>query len=334
MRWRSSLPATLVLAIAAATGASGQFVSGFEAEAGYVASPDGTPLSGQVGFYMPTTPSADARCYTYADNALGAPPNPVGGDQFIALTRTAQRFARTQRDFPFSEFCWTVQLDINLMHVGTMPAGNPAASISLQPFPDDGSLAILLYWDNPLAPGTYTLRVLGGDADGRTQFAGGLPVANPAFQGLLSAHWYRLSFRVEYATRRLASISIRDLQTGSPRVTFAPEDYDGYFVGGGTGSSTLPTALRLFAGGGFENDYAAGNTLAVDNLGVQPMATDCAGDVNDDGAVNLVDLAILLSHFGSEFAVHSDGDLQCNGVVDLPDLATLLANFGTVCGDS
>jgi hypothetical protein len=57
-----------------------------------------------------------------------------------------------------------------------------------------------------------------------------------------------------------------------------------------------------------------------------------SGDLNDDGAVSIADLAILLAHFGTpDGALYTDGDLDGDGDVDLQDLANLLANFGTTC---
>ena len=49
------------------------------------------------------------------------------------------------------------------------------------------------------------------------------------------------------------------------------------------------------------------------------------GDINNDGLINLTDLALLLLDFD---AVHSSADLNASGRVDLTDLAILLANFG------
>jgi len=50
------------------------------------------------------------------------------------------------------------------------------------------------------------------------------------------------------------------------------------------------------------------------------------GDLNNDGAVALADLAIMLADYGQ---VHSPADLNGNGRVELSDLALLLSNFGT-----
>lgn len=60
---------------------------------------------------------------------------------------------------------------------------------------------------------------------------------------------------------------------------------------------------------------------------------ECAlGDLDDDGDVDLQDLAILLAHFGTiSGAEWSIGDLDNDDDVDLQDLALLLANFGASC---
>lgn len=59
----------------------------------------------------------------------------------------------------------------------------------------------------------------------------------------------------------------------------------------------------------------------------------CPGDINGDNAVNLTDLATLLTNFGlPSGATLAQGDIDGDGDVDLTDLATLLSNFGTVCG--
>jgi uncharacterized delta-60 repeat protein len=55
-------------------------------------------------------------------------------------------------------------------------------------------------------------------------------------------------------------------------------------------------------------------------------------DLDADGSVDLGDLAVLLSHFGSVGSVTwEDGDLNGDGDVDLSDLTVLLSQFGTTC---
>ncbi|MFN0134507.1 MAG: M12 family metallo-peptidase [Phycisphaerae bacterium] len=60
--------------------------------------------------------------------------------------------------------------------------------------------------------------------------------------------------------------------------------------------------------------------------------TSLTGDIDTSGAVNLSDLARLLSRFGVQAgATLGDGDIDGDGDVDLSDLAALLANFGVNC---
>lgn len=58
-----------------------------------------------------------------------------------------------------------------------------------------------------------------------------------------------------------------------------------------------------------------------------------AGDVNGDGVVNQLDLAIITRNFGSLVDKRADGDItgavsnQPDGVVDALDLSIALSNY-------
>lgn len=56
--------------------------------------------------------------------------------------------------------------------------------------------------------------------------------------------------------------------------------------------------------------------------------TPCYADVNDDNAVNLADLNIILAAFGQTTPI---GDTNFDGVVDIADLNQMLSEFGTDC---
>jgi hypothetical protein len=63
-----------------------------------------------------------------------------------------------------------------------------------------------------------------------------------------------------------------------------------------------------------------------------PDECECLGDLNRNGEVNLVDLEILLQHYGTTSgAEYGDGDIDADGDVDLADLAELLGVYGTSC---
>ncbi len=69
-----------------------------------------------------------------------------------------------------------------------------------------------------------------------------------------------------------------------------------------------------------DNTYAAGITAPFNA---------CPPDINGDGAVNGIDLLILLSAFGE---AHPDADLTGDSTVGSADLLTLLSAWGP-CGD-
>jgi len=58
----------------------------------------------------------------------------------------------------------------------------------------------------------------------------------------------------------------------------------------------------------------------------------CPGDADGDGSVDLDDLNLVLTNFGSSVEIGQSGDLDCNGVVDLDDLNEVLASFGCFPG--
>jgi len=61
-------------------------------------------------------------------------------------------------------------------------------------------------------------------------------------------------------------------------------------------------------------------------------STSCPGDLNQNGVVDLTDLSILLSNFGTlTGAMHADGDLDNDNDVDLTDLSLMLGGFGESC---
>jgi hypothetical protein len=84
------------------------------------------------------------------------------------------------------------------------------------------------------------------------------------------------------------------------------------------------------------DDISSGRSSDANGNGVPDECdpTDCAGDINGDGTIDLSDLAALLSAFGmstGDPGYNPDADLDSNGSIDLADLAALLSVFGQDC---
>jgi len=72
----------------------------------------------------------------------------------------------------------------------------------------------------------------------------------------------------------------------------------------------------------------AGN-ISTTSTALVVTTTFKPGDVNGDGAVNILDLSILAAHFGQSGQIFSTGDLNGDGAVNIFDLSVLAANWGT-----
>lgn len=109
----------------------------------------------------------------------------------------------------------------------------------------------------------------------------------------------------------------------------APADLVAPTVTGGGG--VLPNGSVVTIGE-FATAAISGPLDDAEQGAVPCWFADCAGDVNGDAEVDLDDLAILLTNFGTPGgAERVDGDLDGDGDVDISDLAVLLTLFGTVC---
>ena len=87
------------------------------------------------------------------------------------------------------------------------------------------------------------------------------------------------------------------------------------------------------ANGSFDSsdETRFGDLVAANCCEIAPDI-NCIGDLNGDGVVDLTDLSIMLSNFGTPSgATFAQGDMNGDGDVDLEDLAQLLAAFGKNC---
>lgn len=240
-----------------ATAASAQYSTDFEA---VVASPAGTVLTGQDGYYIPAgTVSVDFLAYTYAGNTLGVSANPTGGDQFVSVTGPgAGTFGRAQRDFAYSAGKSTVAFDIHASYIGVLPASQNLGSVSMQPFPGGQSFIALATWTDINTAATWNANYIYFDAAG-TQIQEVVPL--PEFQNLPVGNWYRWETDIDLATNAVLCSRLTDLSTGLT----ATYPISGRYMFGGAAGSAAPTGYRLFSGGGL-----TGNTLAYDNVAIGP----------------------------------------------------------------
>ena len=73
-------------------------------------------------------------------------------------------------------------------------------------------------------------------------------------------------------------------------------------------------------------------TTHSQGLTILELAQAIPGDLDDDGDVDLADLATLLANYGTPSGMaYEDGDLDGDEDVDLADLAGLLAHYGEGC---
>lgn len=289
---------------------------GFEAPL-FNASPAGTVLTGQDGFYLPVADTEDYLAFTYAGNALGLPQNPAGGEQFVAgIGPGSPIFARAQRDIPWGDGVWTVTYDTTCFYQGDPPGANNLGSFSVQPYPGSSSYIHLFSWTDPDLNETWQALYLAYDAAGAAHAQPGMS-PGPAWETLTLQSWYRFQTVIDFDLNRIVKVTAWDLSTGQ-RAIYLPPDW--YLEGGSAGGVGEPTGFRFFSGGG-----VPGNGVAWDNFRTIPG--ECIGDLDGDFDVDQSDLGQLLGAYNQ----NDQGDINGDGVTDQSDLGELLGNFGTDC---
>lgn len=114
--------------------------------------------------------------------------------------------------------------------------------------------------------------------------------------------------------------------------------FDMVVPGGGTYSDVArvhirpidapPTQRRLRS---YETTASGMDAITLYDVNVRPP---CPGDINMDGVVDLIDLTLGLSAFGSHFGeagYNTQADMDKDGLIGLSDLTGWLSAFGTVC---
>lgn len=265
-------------ALALAGSAFGQYDTGFEISDGITASPSGTPLTGQDGFYLPS--GVDYWAMTYAGNVFGVNANPTGGDQFAAGQGLAgPNYSRGQRDITWPAPQATMEYDVACVYLGVPPATNNLGSFSIQPYPGSASGIHLFQWMDINTASAWQAGYLFYNADGSAMATAVSP--GPEWQNLSLNHWYRLQTKIDFTTNQATEASITDLTT---LVTTTASLSGVYLQGGSLGGQPAPTGFRLFSGGG-----GANNVVCFDNVEVKAsggggytctVTGNCPGTVN------------------------------------------------------
>lgn len=266
--------------LALGSAALAQYDTGFETSDGITASPTGTPLTGQDGFYVPS--GVDYWAMTYSGNVFGFAANPQGGDQFAAGQGLAgPNYSRAQRDITWPSPSATMQYDVACLYTGQPPASNNLGSFSIQPYPGSASAIHLFSYPDINNPTAWRATYLAYNADGSAMVAPGT-LPGPEWGALAMNHWYRLKTKVDFATNQMVEASITDLTTNQT-TTVALTGV--YLEGGSAGGRPHPTGFRMFSGGGL-----AGNVVGFDNVDINaggPPPYTCALTGVCPGQVNL-----------------------------------------------
>lgn len=267
-------------ALALAGTALGQYSTGFEVSDGITASPGGTVLTGQDGYYVPS--GIDYWAMTYAGNAFGIAANPQGGDQFaVGQGQASPNFSRGQRDITWPATNAIFQYDVACLYTGQPPASNNLGSFSIQPYPGSASGIHLFSFADINNPTGWQAGYLCYHADGTAWAAPGA-IPGPEWTNLTLNHWYRFETKVDFATNQLTEASITDLTTN---VTTTATLTDVYLEGGSAGGPPHPTGFRMFSGG-----TLAGNIVCFDNMEISDDAGSgytCTLSGNCPGTVNV-----------------------------------------------
>lgn len=257
---------TCLVSSLAAQGYSSDFES-------LTASPAGSLLTGQDGYYVPVAGSIDVNVFTYAGNSLNVPVNPRGGNNFCAgVSQLTNVFSRTQRNvtLPTNSRVY-IQYDVLCNYRGTGTPTNNIGSFSLQPSTTSVYTNLVARW-----PVGATFPPTTWDADvvpGPTNTAVPIALADPAFQNLAVGVWHTLGLTIDLATGNHVDFRITNGVTNvtTVHVPTVPIVLPGQ-------SLPLPTDFRFFAGGS-ENLFAFDNVTITWGATYDTAGTGCAGSL-------------------------------------------------------
>jgi hypothetical protein len=71
------------------------------------------------------------------------------------------------------------------------------------------------------------------------------------------------------------------------------------------------------------------NGPVIDGVRLVQIADPCSSDIDQSGTVNAVDLAAILTVWGTDGGKYPRADINGDGEVNGPDLAAVLSNWGS-----
>ncbi|MEO0531972.1 MAG: dockerin type I domain-containing protein, partial [Planctomycetota bacterium] len=182
------------------------------------------------------------------------------------------------------------------------------------------------------APLDYRLRVASfpGGPEGMSNFEptleDGIAQAGALRTGEFAVHPFYLDGSSE------ALVSVQNTSGGSATASVAIYDSQGTSIASNWGYSGTSVRVSEVAAGWYYARVAerqSDQSMDYTVLATGVAAAVSPGDANGDGAVDLLDLDILGTNFGTAPASFQQGDFNFDGRVDLLDLDILGSRFGT-----
>lgn len=93
----------------------------------------------------------------------------------------------------------------------------------------------------------------------------------------------------------------------------------------GPSSPIYPTAQPTGTPTAFATATTVGTSIPSPTATSSPQPV--AGDVNGDGSVNIVDIGIVVDHYGESVDPYQNGDLNGDGIVNIVDLGIVISNY-------
>ena len=355
------LAAVAGLVLAVSPVAVADYATGFEPgedPPDYTGSPLGEPLievfpDGQGGWHDPTSWKKTFNVHTYLDNEVtyfkasigevvtyNIPPNPNGGEQFLADDETIQVAGTAINNVHDVFYSGIMELSVDYFPGEELGGDWNSALLARDPGNNAGFYTgrASSAEENP-GPGPWAPQFQVWDLAGAkiNNFGQGYRFEEvPGFDNLEMEQWYRIGVVVNWDTREILEIKSQKLVLGEAAVSVlapkGPADEDLYV------SMTAPgdiQHIRLFDGGantltGFDNVYV-GDPYEWKVVGPDVVP----GDVDGDDDVDLADLGFLEAQFGmSGLPVPpvdpNSADIDEDGDVDLDDWKIMRDYWGAV----